>query len=162
MARNSRRALDRFRTGLVVFLIAYPLISGTVLAIRWSKTANEIYPFFSWALFCFVPGETSDLGIRVTAIDGEPLDPPRFVEESTDDFPEAKRAVTYLTIQKIKTDSTQAVDPSRVLIEKNVLLRDHKQVDYELVKRRYDCLERHRDGTFRALDVIDRYHCELE
>lgn len=147
--------------GLLVFMLAYPLVSGTVLAVRWSKTANEIYPFFSWALFCFVPGETSDFSIRVTAVDGEPLDTPRFIEEYVERFPEARIATTYLKIQEIEPDVSGEPDPARVLIERNVLLRNHRQVDYELVKRTYDCLERRRDGTFRTLDVVDRYHCEL-
>jgi len=159
MTSRVRRVLDRYRLAVLLFFICYPLLSGTVLAVRWSKTANEIYPFFSWALFCFVPGQKSDLGIRIVEVDGDTLADPTFIEQAPDLFPGAASSTTHLTIQQIDRRAARDDDASRHLLEQNVLLDGHASVTYEVVLRKYDCLERYRTGRSEELTRLYRHRC---
>ena len=52
---------------------------------------REFYPFFNWSLFSYGTAHQVDITLRIKSIDGDKLDPPRFVYEMKDRLEAAKR-----------------------------------------------------------------------
>lgn len=142
---------------LVAFSVVYALISGTVLVLLRGGGHGEIYPFAPWALFCFAPNDETDFAVRLTAVDGQPLDSPQFFEELPH-FNQHQRTIGVGIIQELGRLSSDQQSPEfdrqRRLFESNYLKHISTQTEYEIVRRRYDVLERWRTGNCESVDVV--------
>ena len=155
--------MQRYRHGdlwLVLFVVAYPTIAGGVHVLQRDQEINEIYPIAPWALFCFTPNDEVDYGIRLLAIDGRTLKKPIYFEDHIA-LPDANKIIAYAAIQQMGHVADQALADElaqgRERFERNYWLSTHQQVQYELVKRRFDVLERHHEGTFREESVLGNF-----
>jgi hypothetical protein len=122
--------------------------------------AQELYPFASWSLFTWVPNEVNDHSIRLLSIDGRPLDPPIFFEDSREHFrgaPLSPARVMMLHLGRAteSADEKTAADLRRRF--ERLYLDGQGAVEYEIVARRFDPLERWRQGHFRGLTPLGRY-----
>lgn len=148
----------RWRRLVFAFTLLYVVISLGSLVILARKSKNEVFPIFSWALFCFIPQQEQDYGIRV--IQGGDATPatPRYIERT--DFPGANSPALYMVIQDmghaLRQGQDDTLDTKRKILETNYLPPD-SAVRYELVRREFDVLERYRDGTFRHIEVLGTF-----
>ena len=136
--------------------ILYVLIAGGGLVRAGYGGPNEVFPFFAWDLFSVVPNEVDDYGVRVRELDHQPLSPPRFFEELPD-VAQAFSTVDYVIVQQLgaaqqRGDAVRQGQLQRLLLDN--LLGRGKQARLELVRRRFDVLERYRTGHFRKLTVF--------
>ena len=150
------RAYRRSFLYLAAFAVVYPLISGSVLLARRDHAIAEIYPFAPWTLFCFTPNDETDFGVRILEVDGHTLDSALFFEEQTE-LSQANRITAYAAIQSLGQAASRGedIERERRFFETNFLgsrnLEEQRQshLRYELVRRRFDVLERCRSGKFR-------------
>ena len=99
--------------------------------------------------------EQEDYGIRFVEVDGRPVDPPVYFEEADELISTSHSPVAQSTIRNIG----RAVEQDRpgVLAENRALfegrhLQELDSATYEVVKRRYDLIER--------VDCIDCFEDE--
>ena len=154
--------------GSVIFALAYPLVSGTVLVRDWNSGVGEIYPVAPWSLFCFVPNREADFAVRLTAVDGRNFDRPPFFEE-LDAFDEHQKTVARGIIDAMGSlaadgDELAAFEEQRRLFERNFLVRIAPEERYELVRREYDVLQRWRTRVFQHVELLAslEFHADAE
>ncbi|MEX2315980.1 MAG: hypothetical protein WD669_02440 [Pirellulales bacterium] len=151
------RAYRLYIFGVVLFSIAYPLVSGSVLVMQWDGGVGEIYPFAPWTLFCFVPNQEVDFAVRIRAVDGRPLDPPPFFEEFATNA-ESQMTVGYAIVQEMgrfaEDASSAAFRKQRGLFERTFLQPVAKKVEYEIVRREFDVLERWQSRRFKKIELL--------
>lgn len=146
------------RFGLIgaVFLVFY----GGVLLWHGPTRSPEAFPFFSWSLFSDVPAaQQTDYSIRFTSVDGVELDQPLFLEESKEFLPTANAPQAYQVAQQLG----RAVDRDQILrsaSSKELLdsqwLDSLREADYEIVRRRFDILERYRCDCYLEVTVLQQ------
>ena len=125
---------------------------------------DEIFPFASWSLFTLVPNDVRDYTVHVTEIGGETVDPPLPFERSKRHFAEADSHGARISIQRLgralERDEAAEVERVRAYFERLYLNGGGVSgavVHYDVVSRRYDPLERWRDGTFRESRILARF-----
>lgn len=142
---------------LIAFAIVYPAISGSVLFFGRSIGMDELYPFAPWALFCFVPNQEVDYGIRLNSVNGKPLESPQLYEEYLN-LDANQRTIGYAMIQHLGHVNAQN-DPTQFLSQRKKFeqsfLDPHVQTaQYELIERRYDVLDRWNTSECANLEVV--------
>lgn len=150
----------RYYLWLPVFVIVYASISGGVLIARWHDNINELYPFAPWTLFCFTPNEEVEYDIRIVELDGQPLPEPRFFQQYVT-LPDASKITAYGIIQEMgflaASDNQTGVQKQQQLFAANFWQPTYQRVRYELVRRRYDVLERKQSGYVREMETIGQF-----
>lgn len=165
-SRDQRLNWRAFRVGLFAFVAIYPLFSLSLYALRMRSHPNEIYPVFSWALFCSVPTENSDFAIRIIEIDGQELKPDVWLEDAHQWFPNLlpeRREVAKWTLRAAslhETNATETPDWCR-RIENDVFLQKHEFVLYQVCRRTFDVRDRVRTGRFTDINVIRQFSCQV-
>ena len=139
---------------------AYLVIAVAGRAVR----SDEFFPFASWSLFSKVPNEVRDYTVRIVAVNGQTLDRPVDFENSRELFgPAAASHGARMIIQRIGEAANRAdasaTTRARASFE-SLHLREHRPVRYELVERRYDPIERWRDGKFRSTRTMGTFQVE--
>jgi hypothetical protein len=143
--------------GTTVALVAYV----AVLLFGVAVGQREVFPFFRWDLFARVPAAVStDYSVRLVAVDGEPLPRPVWFEDahrylSRAGSVDAKRLMWTLG-EAVEDERTESAASARRLLE-TTYLADAPSVDYELVHRRFDPVERMDCRCFEEERVIGRY-----
>jgi len=143
-----------------LFAVAYPLIAGVVLVFGRDRGVDEIYPIAPWALFCFVPNEEVNFAIRILAVDKRVLKQPQYLEDMHT-FSEDQMTVGYSIVQEIGrravAEQSEALAWELQLFERSFLRPLGQIVQYELVRRQFDVLERWRTGEYDRVETIDQY-----
>lgn len=153
----SARAYRRVTPALVALASLY---TAVWLAQEAKPGRAEIFPFASWNLFSWVPNEVRDVSLRILAIDGVPLQPPLYIEESAKHFVDGPSHPAHAVIELIG----QAVQQGREADAEALRLRFEKlympasdAVRYELVARAYDPMKRWRNRVFAEERVLRTY-----
>ena len=161
---NPRREHARYRWTnrlLVALAVAYLVMA---MVRERNPGGEEFYPFSSWSLFSKIPNETRDYTIRILAIDGRVTEPPVDFEEAQAmiGWPakshEARRCIQDLGEAVERGDAAQA-DHVRSYFEP-LYLSGRGQIRYAVVARRYDPLERWREGRLQEVRVLREFQSE--
>lgn len=148
-----------YRQVVATVLILLGLYAG-IGSITWYRFGYEIYPIFPWELFSRVPTTVSDYGLRITHLNGQPLDPPVYFEDAPDRFPEARSIIASGDTQSlgaaIERNDQPGITSLRQRIEARYLAAA-PSVQYEVVKRQWLPLERYRQHTFVDEHVIAQF-----
>lgn len=143
----------------VAVLVVY---SGVLLWVGPTSHVEQ-FPFFKWQLFSKVPSEiNTSYGVRLLEVDGQELDPPRYFEKSDDLFGNRARSPEAATLLKSWGGHLEAFRPLRAEASRELFetrfLQSATTVHYEVVKRRYDIIERVECDCFVSEEVIGEYH----
>jgi hypothetical protein len=149
---------QRLLVALVVVYVALAVERETV------HGRGEIFPFASWSLFTLVPNEVRDYTVHITEINGRRIDPPLAYENSHAHFLNAHSHNAYISIQKlgraVESKDDAAIRRIRGYFEHlDLNMRSGEVaggagVTYDIVTRRYDPVERWRQGTFRSTRLL--------
>src|SRR5207244_4520991 len=104
---------------------------------------------------------THDYGVRLLEVRGQPLAHPLFLEDAAQIYPfastsHAARMLTLNLGKHTETGNAAAAAEARAMLD-DLYLNEKAPVAYELVARRYDVMQRYRDGRFRDLRTIATY-----
>jgi hypothetical protein len=106
---------------------------------------TEIYPIFTWCLYCRIPNELQDYALRILTVNGEKLVLTPYFQEAGQWFQEAKSRSAYGSIQKlglaVEASDTEMIEEVRRFFEPLYLGRANV-VCYEVVKRSFNPVER--------------------
>lgn len=154
---RSLHRYQRLRTRLVGVVLIYPLIALSTYA----TLDREIFPFFWWELFSYIPAQfKSDYGLEIVKYDDQLLEAPLYFEEAASLLPDPESITAYITIQSLGeaiTDGDDAeVERLRGLIE-GPHLSNPSAVEYQIVKRDYDILEKWRCQCTDSETVIAEF-----
>lgn len=154
---SSRSAANRLAVAALLFLVGYSALIGYrhVAGLRHDE---ELFPFFGWSLFSKVPGpELVDFGVRLTAIRGEPLPEPLYYENASGHvaFPHAPdiHVLVGQLGRRLTSGDLGATAYVRKVLEDR-FLDGHDHTTYEIVRRRYDALERLRCTCYLEETVV--------
>lgn len=121
---------------------------------------RELFPIFSWSLFTNVPNRINDYGIRIVAIDGQPLDTPFYYEDGKGTFTAYDSAQAYFNFRDLgralETGDTENATEIRGYMEA-LYLEEAGQVSYEVVARSWDAIDRWNGGAYLSEEVIATY-----
>lgn len=120
---------------------------------------GEVYPFAPWSLYSHVNTVEKDYAVRITAVEGEVLAEPLYFQEASHLFPEAQDVTAQVSMQRlgkaVLAGNETAVAEIREYVEPIYLeTAAIKQVEYEVVERRFNPLERWRTGVFMEERVL--------
>jgi hypothetical protein len=145
---------------LIAVGAAFMLVYTVVLAQKGTEKP-ETFPFTSWSLFSKVPDrEGTDYSLRFTSANGAGLAEPVYFEDAEalrlpTDAPAAIEVIQQLG-RHLAGDRQDQVATTRALLESKYLTAVDR-ADYEVVRRRYDRLERYECDCFSQVDVLDRF-----
>lgn len=139
------RRLQWFFVGLIG---VYLVIGYTT----WALRMPEIFPIYSWDLFSYTPTEIkTDYSLRIVKINGQPLQPPVYFEQGRRWFSKANTIEASVVIQALgqaaKEGDPKRVTDVRVSLEP-LFLAGAGRVEYDVVERRYNPLQRWQNGIF--------------
>ena len=163
MGRRVRSELSRYRL-TDRFFLALAAIYLVISITRQGLGYSEIFPFSSWSLFSKVPNEVRDYTIRIVEADGRALDRPVDFEDAKEIFGSvaishgARMSIQRMGVAAERGDSAGAARVRAYL--ESLYLREHRPVRYEVVARRYDPLERWREGKFRSVRVVATFEAK--
>lgn len=156
VARTTRR------TTLHLLVTTAILVGYSAMLLVAGPSGPERFPFFKWSLFSVVPDEeTVDFGIRVVEVGGRPVSPPRYLEDATGlGLPTHSIDAVTLT-QELGAAVTEGriddAEAARAILEVR-FLSGPAPVRYELVRRRFDLLERRECADcFIEEEVLDEH-----
>jgi hypothetical protein len=139
---------------IVLVLVGYPILStGTSFAVGGVKThpTKEVFPFFTWSLFSWVPEVRNLYVVEITHMNGEAIEPPRDMREFPDFAAEATLA--YKTIQELGRSGLQ--DSGKLVAFEGRYLKG-QHVGYRVVQYSYAPLENwHRGEPASAIVIGD-------
>lgn len=109
-----------YRRYLLIFLCAVCVYAPTS-TLLWARYQYELFPFAPWELFSHVPNQHHDFGMRILAVDGQPLDGAPYLETLKGIAGEPYSINAHTTIQTLgqhleNGDMTSAAD-ARTLLE---------------------------------------------
>lgn len=123
---------------------------------------REIYPFFNWSLFSRSTPFYTDATLRITSIDGTPLEQPQLFYDLQDRLSAAKsqdalafKIVGQFTHAVITGDEARAAELRRVLETR--LLNDVVAMEYEIVVIDFDPIRRYETGDIDSIEVVASY-----
>ncbi len=113
----------------------------------------EIFPFYSWVMFALTPQEEEDYAVKISVVEGVPLDVPVVFQEAGELVHSAESIAVYQRIQRMgkawEKGDTGCGD--RAIFEREYF---RKRVSYDLVKRRFDPIERWKSGRFEETRLM--------
>lgn len=143
---------------LVALGAAFILLYTAVLVVNGPENREEAFPVFSWSLFSKIPeAEITDYSIRFTSVDGVELPTPLYYDEATALLTTAQRPEPNQVMQKL--GSAVASDkPYAAALAKETLedrwLEGIDSAEYEIVRRRFDIIERTTCDCFQEETVL--------
>ena len=141
------------KTSLLAFLAVYA-IGGLATEVLLPGREKSAIPFFSWFLFAQVPNQMGVFAIKIHEYRGLPLDPPVFFEKasgivSNPSSPKARELIQRIG-ERIDSGDRSTADDLRHRFEHGFLSAPTR---YELIRLRYDPLERWRGIPPRMISV---------
>jgi len=155
---------ERLAKAILAFLLVYGLIFAHAVFVQVTehRASPERFPFFKWELFSRVPrSQQEDYGVRFVEVDGQPVDPPVYFEQadeflSTSRSPDAQSTIRNIG-RAVEHDQPVLLTDNRALFEGRHL-QELESATYEVVKRRYDLVERvDCIGCFEEETVLDEF-----
>ena len=147
---------------VLLFAVAYPVVSGGVLATSRRTSVIEIYPIAPWSLFCFIPNRESDFGVQLHTVDGNMIDDATYFNEHAE-LSEKERIIAYNVVQRMgafhDAEDSTALYERREFFERSVLAQAAGIVSYELVRRDFDVLERWKTGECDRVESLVEFQC---
>ena len=139
---------------VVVFLAAY----GGLLLLRGPREPEQIYPVSRWELFSRVPERERDsYSIRFVEVDGRVLDEPVYFEDADEFIRNTQSPTAYAVLQdlgrSLERGALLQAAHHQALIE-TAHLQQLTSARYEVVRRRFDILDRHDCDCFLSETVI--------
>ena len=148
------------KRSITTLVILYFLIGN----VTWAAWGLEIFPFYSWDLFSYVPNLSIDYGLKINAIDGKYLETPLYFQDAKDIFDDTESIIAFNVIQTlgtaIESDDQVQAEQLRQQIEE-LYLSDVEQVEYEIKKRTYYAGELWRTGRFETEERLATYDTTL-
>lgn len=142
------KQVQRLATFTAVLLLVYSLtvvrtFHGVVIE---NRPTPEVFPFFAWELFSRVPpAEQEAVALRFVEINGEVLDPPVYFEKADTWLSNSRSPTAYHVIRQLGSALEQS-QLMRAAIKRELLesrfMQDVRTAEYEIVKVRFDILER--------------------
>lgn len=146
------------QSGFAIFLCVYLAIAA------WRESTpgqGEVFPIASWSLFSLVPNICNDFSLRLLDVNGKPLAPARFFEDSRSLFSAATDHAARVVIDRMgkamEAGAAREAEDIRLRFDAEYLRKQAHQVRYELVAREYDPLERWSTGKLRSVRVLGSY-----
>lgn len=153
------------RTKILLCCLVLGYLS-VALVLGLSLHHREVFPFFSWSLFSTVAEKKSEFAVLVTRLDDQTFDPPLEFMESKGAFPGAGSIRAYYTIQNLGAAALRRrgedIQRLRQVFEGTYLGSDGRQVEYRLIFRSFDPLERWQGGDYEWRPVADFRVAEVE
>jgi hypothetical protein len=143
---------------LVALGAAFIVLYAAVLVVNGPENREEAFPVFSWSLFSKIPeAELTDYSIRLTSVNGQELPTPLYYDQATSLLVTARRPEPNLVMQQL--GSAVARDkPYAAALAKETLedrwLEGIDSAEYEIVRRRFDIIERSRCDCFEEETVL--------
>ena len=140
---------------ILALLVGYAVLSTVgSFAIGGPRThpSKELFPFFTWSLFSWVPDTRHLYVVEVMRIDGNALLPPKDLREIAAFDGEstlAYKATQELGRSRGRNESLRQTFEARYL--------KNRDVEYRLVRKTYNPLERWRSGEARETEVIAEF-----
>lgn len=154
------RRIKAFLHVLVLLYIGVALVMGLYAFHR------EVFPVFSWSLFSTVAERETDFAIQVLGIDGEALEPPVDFMTSKDMFAGAGDIRAYYTIQNLGIASLRRrgddIQRIRATFEQTYLGMPGSSVEYAVLMRVFDPVERWQEGRIESWRPVARYRVDGE
>ncbi len=146
---------QRIQLGFIGFALFYAIVGNYT----WVTAQSELFPIYSWDLFSYVPTHTSEFAIRITAINGEPLDLPLYFNEATKYIPAAQTIEAFALIQRfgnaVYTNNSDAVTLQQQF--EALYLQQLETVSYELVIRTFDAIAYAQSGLVDEVILLQSY-----
>lgn len=150
------------KTYRITQLFLHCLIVGYILAalaVGFGRYHREIFPIPSWSLFSHVFAQKSEFAVLVVQVDGERFETPREFMDAGDLFNGAGNIRAYYTIQDlgraiIQRDADE-MQRLRRLLEATYMKSSAERVDYQLILRSFDPIERWQGGAYRFRPVAN-------
>jgi len=136
-------------------LVGYAVIStGASFAIGGAKThpSKELFPFFTWSLFSWVPDVRHLYVVEITRLNGETFDPPLEMQEIPQ-FAD-RTTLAYKAIQELGRSGGSDPD-KRATFEARYL--KGQAVDYRIVRNSFEPLERWHTGQDSSIEVLAEF-----
>ena len=140
------RTYRRLQQAIAALLVLYAALG----VLTWRGIMPEVFPVYSWDLFSTIPSPVErDLGLRITSVGGQPLNPPVYVQQLSTVFPRAATIDAFVTIQSLgaaaRDHNDTEVEKLRGYLEPT-FLGGAGAVEYEVIERRFDPLRRWQTG----------------
>jgi len=152
---------QRIQLGFISCALLYALVGNY----SWYRAQTEYFPIYSWDLFSSIPSHSAMFAVRLTHINGKPLDPPRYFNEATAYIPAAKSIDAFALIQRFGRaiyEGDAGAAGLRAQFEAHYL-DSGDDITYELVIRAYDPLQFSRTGSADELTHLQTFqHQERE
>ena len=137
------QSLERF----IVFFLIFCFIAGVITGVSRSQ---EMFPFSSWFLYAAPPDFVTIYEIMVKEYDGQKVDK-RFTELNISEYSSlTANVLTQKMGHAIKNDDSEKLEKYRNMFEHRFLV---KPATYEIVKVKYDPLERYHDGKVQSTTI---------
>lgn len=142
---------------IVLGLILYPLIAYSTIGLP----QRELFPFFSWELFSHIPPkEITSYGIRFNSANGNELNEPLYFEDAMHLTRHAESVDAFVTLQSLgsaieQNDLVQVATSQQLL--QSTYFGDISAAEYEIVRRRFDLLERWQSNQYLEEEVIAHF-----
>ena len=126
----------RIQLFLATTMVLYVL--GAVVAKVVVGGPGEVFPVFTWSLFCSVPNTVDDYAIRIAEVDGQAIAGQPTYQEADQWFEKAGSINAYVSIQRLgkalaRQDAAELEDVRRFF--EPVYLGDQHAVTYRVVRR---------------------------
>ena len=155
------QAYRRVKALVAVVLCGYA-VAAVVLKASLRHEA-EVFPVFAWSVFTTVPAENAEYALRILAVAGDALDPPRFYEEVPSFFPESQRVEVFWIAQRLgralDSGDVERIRAHRLLLERQHL-RGRGTLQYEIVHRTFNTLARWSTGQFKSIRPLATFSTE--
>ncbi|MEM7802860.1 MAG: hypothetical protein AAF633_26960 [Chloroflexota bacterium] len=131
------------------FVLIYFLIGN----IAWIGWGTEIFPFYSWDLFSFVPNQVADYGLLILSVDGQPVDSPLYFEEAeayliNPNSIEAQRLIQEMG-RALEQNRLADLDRFKGQLE-SLFFGRYDQMTYQIMRRTYFPVKRFNEGIFES------------
>ncbi len=147
---------------VLVFLMVVGY-SGVLLA-HGLNSDPELFPVFRWSLFSKVPNQVeTNYGIRLLEVHGEPLAWGVYFEQSGGfglNYSSPDASVLTQAIGAATTPGREKILADRLALFEDRFLADAAPVRYELVRRKYDVIDRYFCDCYISEEVLGEFRVE--
>jgi hypothetical protein len=150
---------------LKLFIASFLILYAVLGAFAHFIFRTELYPIFTWCLYCRIPNELQDYDLRILTVNGEKLVLAPYFQEASQWFQEANSRSAYRSIQKlglaVEVGDTEMIKEVRRFFEPLYLGRANV-VYYEIVKRSFNPMERWKYGSFKSVTSLGLFESSGE
>ncbi len=157
-AADSMASYRAHQTFVAVLLTVY-VVGGCVL--RFARDTGEVFPVFSWTMFCYVPNTVTDYAVEILELNGEAQTPPLPFHEARGLLTGAGVVDANYVILKMgkaldRGDESET-SSSRELFERHYLRGSEAPVHYRVIRRVYLPLEYWRSRALIESTPVSEY-----